>query len=87
MPCKYIHIFHCLMISLSPCRKAASHDLKGLLGYFNAGIPELRLPLMVRSLTEFFSSLFTSVSFQALIDYMGFRLIAISTLPVNKSRL
>ena len=28
-------------------RKAASHDLKGLLGYFNAGIEELRVPLMV----------------------------------------
>jgi Clustered mitochondria len=49
--------------------KVAGHDLKGLISYFNLGIPDLHFPLM------------------ALVDYLGFRLIAMSLLPIDKSTL
>jgi len=49
--------------------KVAGHDLKGLIAYFNLGIPDLYFPLM------------------ALVDYLGFRLIAMSLLPINSSTI
>eukprot|EP01133_Synstelium_polycarpum_P007370 gene7370-8589_t len=49
--------------------KAAGHELKGLMGYFNCNIEGLYLPLM------------------ALIDYMGYRLIATSQLAIGPGTL
>jgi hypothetical protein len=40
--------------------KVAGNELRGLITYFNAGVPDLHVPLM------------------ALVDYLGFRLIAMS---------
>ena len=49
--------------------KAARHDLKGLMHYYQCSISELRVPLM------------------ALVDYRGFRLIAMSLLPINSATI
>eukprot|EP01114_Cavostelium_apophysatum_P011844 TRINITY_DN2636_c0_g1_i2.p1 TRINITY_DN2636_c0_g1~~TRINITY_DN2636_c0_g1_i2.p1 ORF type:complete len:1423 (+),score=460.75 TRINITY_DN2636_c0_g1_i2:227-4495(+) len=49
--------------------KVAGHDLKGLIQYFDLGIPGLHFPLM------------------ALVDYVGFRLQALSLLPINAETL
>eukprot|EP01125_Pyxidicula_operculata_P011063 TRINITY_DN3612_c0_g1_i6.p1 TRINITY_DN3612_c0_g1~~TRINITY_DN3612_c0_g1_i6.p1 ORF type:complete len:233 (+),score=33.32 TRINITY_DN3612_c0_g1_i6:38-700(+) len=46
--------------------KVGGHELKGMIAYQQAEVPELHLPLM------------------ALIDYRGFRVVAISMLPINK---
>lgn len=71
-------------------RKAASHDLKGLTHYYSCQIPGLHVPLMARTLTpsvrdfglnwQESDSLFVHLS---VIDYLGFRLIAITILPIN----
>ncbi|GAM26590.1 hypothetical protein SAMD00019534_097650 [Acytostelium subglobosum LB1] len=45
--------------------KAAGHELKGLMSYYNARVDGLHHPLM------------------ALIDYRGYRLVAMSLLPIN----
>ena len=45
--------------------KAAGHDLRGLVNYFECHIPGLHVPLM------------------ALIDYHGYRLMAVSLLPIS----
>eukprot|EP01127_Copromyxa_protea_P018085 TRINITY_DN5615_c0_g1_i5.p1 TRINITY_DN5615_c0_g1~~TRINITY_DN5615_c0_g1_i5.p1 ORF type:complete len:1747 (+),score=336.92 TRINITY_DN5615_c0_g1_i5:29-5269(+) len=49
--------------------KAAGHELRGLMCYYNCHIPQLHLPLM------------------CLVDYRGFRLVAMSLLPINKNTL
>eukprot|EP01125_Pyxidicula_operculata_P011795 TRINITY_DN385_c1_g1_i1.p1 TRINITY_DN385_c1_g1~~TRINITY_DN385_c1_g1_i1.p1 ORF type:complete len:1249 (+),score=314.60 TRINITY_DN385_c1_g1_i1:1159-4905(+) len=49
--------------------KAAGHELKGLMCFYNCQIPELNVPLM------------------ALIDYRGFRVVAMSVLPVKKDSI
>lgn len=51
--------------------KAAAHELKALISYFNTTLvaPDLHFPL------------------QALIDYRGFRLIAMPWLPITKSTI
>eukprot|EP01102_Stenamoeba_stenopodia_P007672 TRINITY_DN2166_c0_g4_i2.p1 TRINITY_DN2166_c0_g4~~TRINITY_DN2166_c0_g4_i2.p1 ORF type:complete len:974 (+),score=252.47 TRINITY_DN2166_c0_g4_i2:436-3357(+) len=46
--------------------KVAGNELKGLISYFNCGVPDLHVPLM------------------ALVDYLGFRLIAMSLLPITE---
>eukprot|EP01125_Pyxidicula_operculata_P011059 TRINITY_DN3612_c0_g1_i10.p1 TRINITY_DN3612_c0_g1~~TRINITY_DN3612_c0_g1_i10.p1 ORF type:complete len:1231 (+),score=183.36 TRINITY_DN3612_c0_g1_i10:494-3694(+) len=48
--------------------KVGGHELKGMIAYQQAEVPELHLPLM------------------ALIDYRGFRVVAISMLPINKKK-
>ena len=49
--------------------KAAGNELRGLMCYFNASIPDINVPLM------------------ALVDYRGFRLTAMSLLPVDTSTI
>jgi hypothetical protein len=49
--------------------KAAGNELRGLMCYFNTGIPDINVPLM------------------ALVDYRGFRLTAMSLLPVDTSTI
>jgi len=49
--------------------KAAGHELRGLMCYYNCHIPELHLPLM------------------CLVDYRGFRLVAMSHLPISRKTL
>lgn len=49
--------------------KAAGHELKSLMSYYNCSIPGLSFPLMV------------------LIDFRGFRLVAMSLLPISSKTL
>lgn len=49
--------------------KAAGNELRGLMCYFNCGIPDINVPLM------------------ALVDYRGFRLTAMSLLPVDTNTI
>ncbi|EGG19006.1 Histidine kinase A [Cavenderia fasciculata] len=49
--------------------KAAGHELKGLMSYYNARVEDLHHPLM------------------ALIDYRGYRLVAMSLLPINSETI
>lgn len=50
-------------------KKAAGHDLKGLVAIYQCQIRKLMVPLM------------------CLIDYKGYRLIAISALPISDQTL
>jgi len=60
----------CLFLTVDErATKAASHDLAGLMAYYNTFTPGLYYPLM------------------ALIDYRGYRLIAQSLLPVDKTTI
>jgi len=62
--------------------------MKGLLGFYCADVKELRLPLMV-TLNHIYSCIVNPPLFicsKALIDHLGFRLIAISILPVNSRK-
>eukprot|EP01133_Synstelium_polycarpum_P016867 gene16867-20055_t len=49
--------------------KSASNELKGLISYYMADVPDLHYPLI------------------ALIDYKGFRIIALSLLPINSETI
>eukprot|EP01132_Coremiostelium_polycephalum_P007447 gene7447-9152_t len=49
--------------------KAAGHELKGLMSYYNCRVDGLHHPLM------------------ALIDYRGYRLVAMSLLPINSDTI
>jgi tetratricopeptide (TPR) repeat protein len=53
----------------SNAAKAAGHELKGVMSYYNCYLPNFHQPLM------------------AIIDYRGFRLSAISLLPIREGRL
>jgi hypothetical protein len=68
--------------------KAAAHELKGLMSYYSCNIPGLCFPLMVR--TPWYprnNQNADIVRTQALIDYKGFRVIAISILPIQNGSI
>lgn len=67
--------------------KVAGHELKGLLAYFNLGLRDLCLPLMVHMSMLLNYGANSSYWIQALIDYRGFRLLAMSILPIKKSTI
>jgi hypothetical protein len=68
--------------------KAAAHDLRGLQQYYACGIQGLHVPLVfVHFLC---SSSFLNWNFfekMALIDYRGFRVTAVSIIPVSSNTL
>lgn len=82
---------HSLYGSDYAAMKVAGHELKGLLAYFNLGLRDLCLPLMVHIflLLSGLSAVryLTVLVIQALIDYRGFRLLAMSILPIKKSTI
>eukprot|EP01126_Amoeba_proteus_P028128 TRINITY_DN27796_c0_g1_i1.p1 TRINITY_DN27796_c0_g1~~TRINITY_DN27796_c0_g1_i1.p1 ORF type:complete len:158 (+),score=23.81 TRINITY_DN27796_c0_g1_i1:65-475(+) len=49
--------------------KAAGHELKGAMCYYNCCVPGLNVPLM------------------SLIDYRGYRVVALSILPIDQTTL
>jgi len=67
--------------------KVAGNELRGLISYFNCGIKDLNVPLMAlvdyRGILAFLIFFF----FFSFPMYLGYRLIALSILPVNENTI
>jgi len=66
--------------------KSAAHEIKGCMSYFSCNIKGLCFPLMVR-LLSIPSDNCTNWFIQSVIDYKGFRLLAMSILPIKDGTL